>query len=216
MVVGDDRDRFGQRVTGSGTVTYTDVHVPDERVLPYATRYPYQEQYYRTFMHAVLVGIGRAALRDGVAALRVRARGHRNGTADRPTTRNSSAWWAPSPRRCERRTPRSPRALGRSTPVDRHTALRVAGADPAGDSVLRDLLERSWTAVAQTQTVVTDAVLDATTVVFDALGSSGTFLSLGLDRHWRNARTLASHSPRVHKRRLVGDLLMNGASTLDR
>jgi alkylation response protein AidB-like acyl-CoA dehydrogenase len=100
--------------------------------------------------------------------------------------------------------------------VDRHTGLRAAGADPSTDPVLRAALERSWIAVAQAQTVVTDAVLDATTLVFDALGSSGTFRSLGLDRHWRNARTLASHNPRVHKRRIVGDLLVNGASPLDR
>jgi alkylation response protein AidB-like acyl-CoA dehydrogenase len=218
VTIGDDWDGFGQRITGSGSVTYTDVHVPDERVLPYATRYPYQEQYYQTVMHAILVGIGRAALRDGVEALRSRARGHHNGTAEVPA--------------------QDPELLGvigtvaahvyaadaaftaSLEPVDaavaRHTALRGAGLDPASDAALRDALERSWIAVAQAQTVVTDAVLEATTLVFDALGSSGTFRSLGLDRHWRNARTLSSHNPRVHKRRIVGDLLVNGASPLDR
>lgn len=100
--------------------------------------------------------------------------------------------------------------------VDRHAALRAAGTDASTDAGLCAALERSWTAVAQAQTVVTDAVLDATTLVFDALGSSGTFRSLGLDRHWRNARTLSSHNPRVHKRRIVGDLLVNGTSPLDR
>lgn len=216
--IGDDWDGFGQRITGSGSVAYTDVRVPDERVLPYATRYPYQEQYYQTVMHAILVGIGRAALREGIAALRSRSRGHRNGTAEDPT--------------------RDPELLGTigtvaarvyaadaaftaslgpvDAAVDRHTELRATGADPSTDPVLRAALERSWIAVAQAQTVVTDAVLDATTLVFDALGSSGTFRSLGLDRHWRNARTLASHNPRVHKRRIVGDLLVNNASPLDR
>ena len=32
----------------------------------------------------------------------------------------------------------------------------------------------------------------------------------GLDRHWRNARTLASHNPRVYKARILGDWLING------
>ncbi|TDN43159.1 alkylation response protein AidB-like acyl-CoA dehydrogenase [Curtobacterium flaccumfaciens] len=240
VVVGDDWDGFGQRVTGSGSVTYADVPVPDERVLPYATRYPYQEQYYQSVMHAILVGIGRAALREGVEALRARARGHHNGTTTDPT--------------------RDPELLGvigtvaarvyaadaafvgslgpLDEAVDRHAALRAdddgdgdgdgdddgdddddggrdAIADPARPAALRAALERSWTAVAHAQTIVTDAVLDATTLVFDALGSSGTFRSLGLDRHWRNARTLASHNPRVHKRRIVGDLLVNGTSPLD-
>jgi alkylation response protein AidB-like acyl-CoA dehydrogenase len=59
--------------------------------------------------------------------------------------------------------------------------------------------------------VITDAVLDAATLVFDALGASGTSESIGLDRHWRNARTLSSHNPRVFRHRMVGDLLVNGA-----
>jgi len=32
-----------------------------------------------------------------------------------------------------------------------------------------------------------------------------------LDRHWRNARTLASHNPTIYKGRVVGDHLLNGA-----
>uniref|UniRef100_A0A942T1B2 Acyl-CoA dehydrogenase family protein n=1 Tax=Neobacillus citreus TaxID=2833578 RepID=A0A942T1B2_9BACI len=216
--VGDDWDGFGQRITGSGSVTYTDVHVPDERVLPYATRYPYQEQYYQTFMHAVLVGIGRAALRDAVAALRARARGHRNGTTVRPTDDPELLGVIGSvAARVHAADATFVASLGPiDDAVDRHTTLRAAGGDPDADPALRVALERSWIAVAQTQAVVTDAVLESTTLVFDALGSSGTFRSLGLDRHWRNARTLASHNPRVHKRRIVGDLLVNGASPLDR
>ncbi len=36
------------------------------------------------------------------------------------------------------------------------------------------------------------------------------FRSLGLDRHWRNARTLSSHNPRIFKDRVVGDYAVNG------
>jgi len=216
--IGDDWDGFGQRITGSGSVAYTDVRVPDERVLPYATRYPYQEQYYQTVMHAILVGIGRAALREGIAALRSRARGHHNGTAEDPTQDPELLGTIGTvAARVYAADAAFTASLGPvDAAVDRHTELRATGADPSTDPVLRAALERSWIAVAQGQTVVTDAVLDATTLVFDALGSSGTFRSLGLDRHWRNARTLASHNPRVHKRRIVGDLLVNGASPLDR
>ncbi|SDR02577.1 Acyl-CoA dehydrogenase [Curtobacterium sp. UNCCL20] len=226
--IGDDWDGFGQRITGSGSVAYADVHVPDERVLPYATRYPYQEQYYQTVMHAILVGIGRAALREGIEALRSRARGHHNGTTADPTRDPELlATIGTVAARVYAADAAFTASLGPvDTAVDRHTALRAGSgteSDPVlpvaggqADPVLRAALEASWTAVAQAQTVVTDAVLDATTLVFDALGSSGTFRSLGLDRHWRNARTLASHNPRVHKRRLVGDLLVNGTSPLDR
>lgn len=216
--IGDDWDGFGQRITGSGSVAYTDVPVPDERVLPYATRYPYQEQYYQTVMHAILVGIGRAALREGIAALRSRARGHHNGTAEDPTQDPELLGTIGTvAARVYAADAAFTASLGPlDAAVDRHTELRATGEDPSTDPVLRAALERSWIAVAEAQTVVTDAVLDASTLVFDALGSSGTFRSLGLDRHWRNARTLASHNPRVHKRRIVGDLLVNGASPLDR
>jgi len=32
----------------------------------------------------------------------------------------------------------------------------------------------------------------------------------GLDRHWRNARTLASHNPRIYRDRVVGNFAVNG------
>jgi alkylation response protein AidB-like acyl-CoA dehydrogenase len=49
---------------------------------------------------------------------------------------------------------------------------------------------------------------------FDALGASGVSEDLLLDRHWRNARTLASHNPRVYKARILGDWLINDKDPL--
>jgi alkylation response protein AidB-like acyl-CoA dehydrogenase len=64
------------------------------------------------------------------------------------------------------------------------------------------------------QIVIIDAALEATTIVFDALGASGTHENLRLDRHWRNARTLASHNPRIYKERIIGDWAVNGANPI--
>jgi alkylation response protein AidB-like acyl-CoA dehydrogenase len=64
--------------------------------------------------------------------------------------------------------------------------------------------------LAQAQTVLTSLVLDATTILFDALGASATSRRHALDRHWRNARTIASHNPRIFKDRIVGDFAVNG------
>ena len=33
-----------------------------------------------------------------------------------------------------------------------------------------------------------------------------------LDRHWRNARTLASHNPVIYRDRIVGDYVLNRTS----
>ncbi|TFI46423.1 hypothetical protein E4A41_09705, partial [Micrococcus endophyticus] len=58
--------------------------------------------------------------------------------------------------------------------------------------------------------VVPDAVLGVCTGIFDTLGASATSASLQLDRHWRNARTLATHDPAAFKVRMAGDHLVNG------
>ena len=72
------------------------------------------------------------------------------------------------------------------------------------------ILGSSMTAAAQAQTVVSDLVLQSSTILFDALGASATKKPSGLDRHWRNARTLSSHNPRIYKDRIVGDFAVNG------
>ena len=58
--------------------------------------------------------------------------------------------------------------------------------------------------------VVTELVLRATSDLFDTLGASATARTEGLDRHWRNARTVSSHNPRILKSRVVGAHVVNG------
>ena len=58
--------------------------------------------------------------------------------------------------------------------------------------------------------MVPGLVLDTCTRIFDTLGASATSTELQLDRHWRNARTLASHDPAVFMARMVGDWEVNG------
>lgn len=196
VTVDDDWDGFGQRLTGSGGVRYDNAHVDDDKVFSYEERYTYQTQYYQSMLNALLVGIGRAALRDGIAALRSRRRAH-------PANVSSVA----------REDPQLLQVVG-------EVAALVAAADgaflrslPAIDEVVDDAAvdgTRSWIGVAEAQLVITQSVLAATTAVFDALGASGVSGGIALDRHWRNARTLASHNPRVARARIVGDWLVNG------
>ena len=63
---------------------------------------------------------------------------------------------------------------------------------------------------AQGQVVVSDLVLRASSQLFNALGASAASSSKALDRHWRNARTVASHNPLVYKARIIGDWHING------
>ncbi|AMM21403.1 hypothetical protein AX769_16285 [Frondihabitans sp. PAMC 28766] len=197
VTIGDDWDGFGQKLTGSGSVTYRGAHVAPGDAIPYASRYEYASQYYQSVLHSLLVGIGRAVLRDGIAALRARRRSHGNGTTSSPVD---------DPQILEVIGRVSSLVFGASSAFERSIDLvdRFVASGSEADR------QQSWLAVAQAQGVVTDAVLEAATLVFDALGASGTSSAVALDRHWRNARTLASHNPRVFKQRLAGGLLVNG------
>ena len=83
-------------------------------------------------------------------------------------------------------------------------------ASTAATALVEQLVIDAEVAVSQAQLVIIAAALRATTEIFDALGASGVSESHALDRHWRNARTLASHNPRVYKARILGDWLVNG------
>ncbi|MFZ4896357.1 acyl-CoA dehydrogenase family protein [Plantibacter sp. Mn2098] len=203
VLIGDDWDGFGQRLTGSGSVVYTDVRVAAEDVIPYSTRYPYQEQFYQSVLHALLVGIGNAIVRDGVAALRSRRRSHGNGTTVDPTA---------DPQILEVIGRLAGNAFAIESVFLRSIALVDAAVDAAETGATRvdgEIETESWIAVAQAQQTIASLVLESATIVFDALGSSGTSRSVSLDRHWRNARTLISHNPRNFKLRIVGDWIVN-------
>ncbi|MEP9381776.1 acyl-CoA dehydrogenase family protein [Nocardioides cheoyonin] len=199
--VSDDWDGFGQRGTGSGTTTFD--AVPAVEVIPFTDRFPYQTAFYQLNLLATLAGIGRAALTETVGQVRGRSRNYSHANAARVRD--------------------DPQVLARVGQVQAKayaaeaTALRVASAlqrvfdGAAGsDQEIERLNEAAELESAAAQVVVTDLVLDATTVLFDTLGASATSVSLGLDRHWRNARTVASHNPRILKERVVGDFLVNG------
>ena len=91
--------------------------------------------------------------------------------------------------------------------VQRAYEARVAGLPEAEAQTINIAAEIE---LAQAQSVLTGLVLDAGTILFDALGASATSRRHALDRHWRNARTISSHNPRIFKDRVVGDYAVNG------
>jgi alkylation response protein AidB-like acyl-CoA dehydrogenase len=203
VTVTDDWDGFGQRGTGSGTTIFDGVPVDAAHVLPFGERFPYQTALYQLNLLATLVGIGKAAL--GEATEQVRGRERNYSHANAPRARDdaqvlarigeiSSAVYA-----AEATTIRVATAL--------QDAYEVARAD---DEVVRRVNEVAELESAAGQVVVTQLVLDATSDLFDTLGASGTSRSKGLDRHWRNARTVSSHNPRIFKARVVGAHEVNG------
>jgi alkylation response protein AidB-like acyl-CoA dehydrogenase len=202
----DDWTGFGQRTTASGSARYDRVRAERGDVFPVTERFSYQPHFYQTALLAVLTGITRAALRDGSAALTRRTRNYPQGLAETPSEDaqllqvigevSADAFAAEA-------------ALEKAARrMDRVVAGRLDGDLDAESS--RQRLIDAEVAVTQAQLVIIAATLQATTTVFDALGASGVSEDLLLDRHWRNARTLASHNPRVYKARILGDWLING------
>ena len=201
----DDWTGFGQRTTASGTANYNDVPAEEGDVFPAGERFAYQGHFYQTAMLSVLAGITRATLRDGIAALKSRGRNYPQGLSSVPA---SDAQLLQVVGHVSAHAFSSRSALQASS----RTLDAVAAARAAGDVAAQEhrVLEAE-VATAQAQLVIIEAALQATTTVFDALGASGVSETLLLDRHWRNARTLASHNPRIYKARILGDWLVNGA-----
>ncbi|MCB4768651.1 acyl-CoA dehydrogenase [Ancylobacter sp. Lp-2] len=203
----DDWDGIGQRVTGSGTTVFDNVAVQPREVLPDGGNPPYLLPFTSTlaqvYVTAIIVGILKAAERDAATLLKGRGR---------------NFYFAPSERTVE--DPILLQAIGRISSDAFAAELAVLAAADALErvSIARaegrtDLEERAHEAsliAAKAKIVVDELALRSTTALFDVGGASAALRERGLDRHWRNARTLASHNPASYKALAVGGYEING------
>jgi alkylation response protein AidB-like acyl-CoA dehydrogenase len=200
----DDWNGFGQILTASGTAVFTKAPVEREHVVPEDDRFKYSAAFYQTVHLATLAGLGRAAAQQVAKAVAGRRRNYTNAAGPRSS-----------------QDPQVLQVVGRvrgaaysataivlkaAEALQRAFDTRFLG-DPAAEERANVIAELE---VAQAQTVVSTLILDASTIIFDALGASATIRVAGLDRFWRNARTLTSHNPRIYKDRIVGDFAVNG------
>ncbi|GGK04431.1 hypothetical protein GCM10010123_37960 [Pilimelia anulata] len=203
----DDWDGFGQRLTGSGTTVFDDVPVAaeDVEVLDVAQRANSSLFAVFQLVHlATLAGIGRAALADTVAFVNGRTRNlfnpvHASPGAD-PQVQQVVG-----------------RVAGASQVVDAATAAAAAAVqaihlDQRAGRATQEGFDRADVAVYGAQGAVIRLVLDLTTELFEVGGASATAERFRLDRHWRNARTVASHNPVIYRDRIVGQYLLDGTS----
>ncbi|NVZ86127.1 acyl-CoA dehydrogenase family protein [Pseudomonas yamanorum] len=197
----DDFDAMGQRLTASGTT-----HLHDVQVLASEIRTRTVEEGKRTivtpflqvFLAAVQAGIARNALNDAVTFAKEHARPIKHSSATRSVD-------------------------------DPYVELSVgdvsARAFTAEAVVLHaaDSIDRAWAAdldavavdqaavdVAQAQYIAAESALKAAELLFDVGGASTTGRAHNLDRHWRNARTVANHNPRHWKAAAVGAWQLKG------
>jgi SfnB family sulfur acquisition oxidoreductase len=202
--VTDDWDVMGQRATVSGTATFDGVAVDPGLVLPYHAAYevPQQLGARAQLVHAAIqVGIAGGALRDAGAFVRTNAR---------PFFEAVRAGWA------ERAAddPHTIRRYGRlATRVRAAEALLESAAATLEEIGLhpRDATEaaRGSLAVAQAKAFASEVAVEVASDLFALSGASAADERHDLSRHWRNARTHASHDPVDWKYHHVGNLLLN-------
>jgi alkylation response protein AidB-like acyl-CoA dehydrogenase len=200
----DDWDGFGQRTTGSGTTILENAAVDPEEVIEFSSRFKYQTAFYQLFHLATLAGIARAAERDVARAVAERKRIFSTGNA--PLVRNDVQIQQVVGQISAQAYAAAAVAVRAAEPAQRAYEARFSG-DQAVEKAANIAAEIES---AQGQIVLADLVLRATSDLFNALSASAASEKHGLDRHWRNARTVLSHNPLVYKARIVGDWRING------
>ncbi len=203
----DDWDGFGQQLTGSGTTHFHGVRLSQEHILSRQVSSEerpdsYLTAFYQTVHLATLAGMADAIRQDAISFVQARTR----------------VFGVPG------------QASPRQDPLVQRVVGRLASIAFAADSLVRSVAEplqliheaasagnaqtsqfvQTDLAVWQAQQVLIPLVLEAANLLFEVGGASATSRSRALDRHWRNARTLASHNPAILRERALGDYYLNG------
>ncbi|HYZ56556.1 MAG TPA: SfnB family sulfur acquisition oxidoreductase [Streptosporangiaceae bacterium] len=202
--IDNDWDVMGQRATVSGTVIVDDVPVDPALVIPYQRVFeaPQQLGARAQLVHAAIqVGIAGGALRDAGDFVRDRARPFfeavRGGWAERAGD-----------------DPHTIYRYGRLATRVRAAEALLASAAATLDEVTRqprdaDSAARGSVAVAQAKAFGSEVAAEVASDLFALSGASAADERYDLSRHWRNARTHASHDPVDWKYHHVGNYLLN-------
>lgn len=200
LTVIDDWNSFGQRTTASGTVSFEQVQVDAQDVLPLwqlTDRPGLFGPTSQLIQAAIDQGIAEAAVADTLIFVRERARP-----------------WVDSGLEHATDDPYIIADVGRLQ-IDLHAAhevlLEAAHTldEIKGQPVDAEASARASVAVAEAKVLTTRIALEASEKLFELAGSSATRAAHNLDRHWRNARTHTLHDPVRWKLHLLGDYYLN-------
>ena len=201
----DDWDGFGQKTTGSGTLTLNNVEIERDHILVFENRFKYQTAFYQVVHLATLAGIAQSAVETFKQEVRQRTRIYSHGNAS-----------------LVREDAQILQIIGKASAqayVAQSIALSTAEALDAAylqhfqndEQAELDANQRAELVSAQGQVVIAELVLNLSSELFNALGASASSTDKQLDRFWRNARVVASHNPLVYKQKVIGDWEVNQA-----
>ncbi|GAA2180570.1 acyl-CoA dehydrogenase family protein [Leucobacter tardus] len=205
VTVLDDWDGFGQKLTGTGTAIFDGVDVEPGALLdriPGSSDAVHEAAFFQLILLAVLSGIAHAARRDAAALVAGRARTFNTGSGlpfrDDPLIQEAVGRIAAKAYAAE--------AIVRQTA----RVLDAGIAATSGNAPAPDEVQYSEVAVEHAQVTVPELALGAAQELFLTVGASATSTSKALDRHWRNAQTVATHNPISFRARAIGDYWING------
>ncbi|WP_394251896.1 acyl-CoA dehydrogenase family protein [Arthrobacter pityocampae] len=225
----DDWDGFGQRLTGSGTTRFTDARVDPGHVRSFSPDAPtHVPAFFQLVLVASLAGITRAAAEDAADFVRPRTRSY--PTAITPLPREDPQVLQVVGELGSRAFAADAVVLAAADLLDaayghlragRCTGGSDHGSDHGSDdgtdddgtrarAAARAAVDDADTAVSRAQLVAVAQSLRAATDLFEVGGASATSTGRALDRHWRNARTIASHNPAIYKARALGYRAVHG------
>ncbi|MDR2062908.1 MAG: monooxygenase [Acinetobacter sp.] len=201
----DDWDGFGQKTTGSGTLTLNNVEIGRDHILVFENRFKYQTAFYQVVHLATLAGIAQSAVQTFKQEVRQRTRIYSHGNAS-----------------LVREDAQILQIIGKASAqayAAQSIALSTAEALDAAylqhfqndEQAELDANQRAELVSAQGQVVIAELVLNLSSELFNALGASASSTDKQLDRFWRNARVVASHNPLVYKQKVIGDWEVNQA-----
>lgn len=198
----DDWDGFGQRTTASGGTRFTDVKVLAEEVVTVSegNTLGHGTAFLQLYLASVAVGIAHAVFDDAVSYVQTKARPASHSVADSAAT-----------------DPFVLEAVGDIAATAASAEAIVLTAADAIDRLVdhgrqhdQDAVADVAVTVAKAQLVAERLTIAAAQRLFDTGGASATARKLNLDRHWRNARTIAGHSPLAYKAYAAGNYAVNG------
>ena len=204
----DDWDGFGQRLTGTGTTRLENVAVRrdevvfDDEAKGQGFDRPYHGSFQQLFLTAIVAGIIRSAATDAAALVKRRARSFSFAPAEKPSEdpilqqavgEIASAAFAAEAA-----------VLAAADALERAVATRVDGSPDL------EAAHEGALSAAKAKVIVDELAIRSGAKIFDVGGATSTKASANLDRHWRNARTLATHNPASYKARGVGQHLVTG------
>jgi alkylation response protein AidB-like acyl-CoA dehydrogenase len=195
----NDWDNMGQRATGSGTITFTDVFAPDGWHGPFDIKHVFGQEL--TALQGLLAGILTQGMGEGALDAEIRF----------VTDNNRPTWGkAASPSEdplLQRRLGEHYSRLAASRAALLTVAQRIENADDTTDFVA---VERDAIAARMASG---EAALFVASDLFSSTGARSTANKHALGQYWRNIRTIHTHAPNEDTAYImIGNSLLTGTS----